>query len=267
VISPQRWDSFETRVDRNVTRVLEIFDRHKVRATFFVLGWVARKFPGLVREIAAAGHEIGSHGFGHQMLRRLTPEQFREDLRASRSCIEDRAQAPVVAYRAPSFSIVKETLWAVDILAEEGFKIDSSIFPAVHDVYGIPDAPRFPYWYPKAQIFEFPPSTATLFGRNVGVGGGGYLRLLPYSWTRRGISRINEANKQPAMVYFHPWEIDPEQPRIAAPFKSRLRHYTNLAHMERRIERLLQDFKFGTLSDVCLELEEFGEEGKGVFSA
>jgi polysaccharide deacetylase family protein (PEP-CTERM system associated) len=252
------WDKFPVRVDRNVGRVLELFERHRVKATFFVLGWVAKKLPNLVREISKHGHEIACHGFGHQHLRRLTPAQFREDLRAARGHLVDQAQNPVRAYRAPSFSIVKETLWALDVLAEEGFSIDSSIFPAHHDVYGIPDAPRFPYWHKTAQgtsLFEFPPSTVRWSGNNVGVGGGGYLRLLPYAWTRRGIRTINEREKQPAMVYFHPWEIDPEQPRIQASAKSRLRHYTNLAGMENKIERLLRDFQFGTLSDVFKQIE------------
>ena len=205
----------------------------------------------MVREIAARGHEIGCHGFGHQRLHRLTPEEFRTDLRNALGTLTDQAQQPVRCYRAPSFSIVKSTIWALDVLAEEGFTCDSSIFPVRHDYYGVPDAPRFPYWHKTPQgnsIFEFPPSTMRVFGNNVGVGGGGYLRLYPYAVTRWVLKRINQEEKQPAMVYFHPWEIDPGQPRVAVPLRSRLRHYTNLRVMERKIERLLRDFRFTTLS-------------------
>jgi polysaccharide deacetylase family protein (PEP-CTERM system associated) len=256
-VKVSEWDRFPVRVERNVGRILDLFDRHGVKATFFVLGWVAKRIPHLVKEISGRGHEIGCHGFGHQHLRRLTREQFREDLRAARGHLMDQAQNDVLAYRAPSFSIVKETIWALDVLAEEGFTIDSSVFPARHDFYGIPDAPRFPHWHRTAQgnrLFEFPPSTVRWGGNNFGVGGGGYLRLLPYAWTRRGIRHINQREKQPAMIYFHPWEIDPGQPRIPAPFKSRLRHYTNLSRMETRIERLLTEFQFDTLNQACMKL-------------
>jgi polysaccharide deacetylase family protein (PEP-CTERM system associated) len=250
-VSPQDWGSFEPRVERNVDRVLELFVRHRVQATFFVLGWVARRFPRLVGNIASAGHEIGCHGFGHQHLEKLTREQFREDIRAARQCLSEQARQPVVAYRAPSFSVTRRSLWALDVLAEEGFEIDSSIFPVRHDLYGIPGAPRFLHW--RDRILEFPPSTVRLLGNNIGVGGGGYLRILPYQWTRWAMKRINESEGQPAMVYFHPWEIDPAQPRIRAGLKSRLRHYTNLAFMERRLDRLLQEFRFTTLSEICRE--------------
>jgi len=252
-----RWDSFPSRVERNVGRILDLFDKHEVKATFFVLGWVAEHSPGLVREIAARGHEIGCHGFGHQRLPRLTPEQFRQDLRAARARLMDEAQCALLAYRAPSFSITQSTLWAFDILAEEGFTCDSSVFPVRHDFYGNPDAPRFPHWHQTPQgnsIFEFPPSTIRVFNCNIGIAGGGYLRLAPYAVTRRAIRHINEKEKQPVMVYFHPWEIDPGQPRIRASLRSRLRHYTNLTGMEPKIERLLRDFRFAPLGEVCEDL-------------
>jgi polysaccharide deacetylase family protein (PEP-CTERM system associated) len=209
-------------------------------------------FPALVRTISDAGHEIGCHGYAHQNIRRQTPEQFRQDIRRARQCLMDIVQKPICCYRAPSFSITKATLWALDILSEEGFKIDSSIFPVYHDVYGIADSDRFPHW--RNKIFEFPPTTIRKANNNFGVAGGGYLRLLPYRLTRWAIREVNEVEHQPAMVYFHPWELDPRQPRIAAPLKSRLRHYTNLSGMQKKIERLLKDFRFSTVSDVCERL-------------
>ncbi len=251
-ISPDDWSTFTPRVEKNVNLILEILAKYETKATFFVLGWVAELFPHLVRQIVKAGHEIGCHGYAHQHIHRQTPEQFRHDICAARQCLMDQIQQPVDCYRAPSFSITISTLWALDVLAEEGFKIDSSIFPVRHDLYGIPDADRFPHW--KNRIFEFPPTTIRRANSNFGVAGGGYLRLLPYGITRWAIREVNEIEGQPAMVYFHPWELDPEQPRIAAPLRSRLRHYTNLAGMQEKIERLLTDFRFSTISEVCKKL-------------
>ena len=250
-VDRRTWASFAPRVDGNVRRVLDLFDRHDAKATFFVLGWIGRQYPHLVREIAARGHEIGCHGFGHQRLHELTRKEFRADLREALGILTDQAQQPIRAYRAPSFSIVKHTMWAFDILAEEGFTFDSSIFPVHHDNYGVPDAPRFPYIHQTKEgnsVYEFPPSTVRIANQNIGVGGGGYLRFAPYSVTRWALRRINRVERQPAMVYFHPWEIDPAQPRISAPMRSRLRHYTNLATMEHKIGRLLRDFRFVPLS-------------------
>jgi polysaccharide deacetylase family protein (PEP-CTERM system associated) len=259
-VSREEWETIPPRVDGNVRRILTIFSQHEVRATFYVLGWVAQRFPRLVRDIAAAGHEIGSHGQGHQHIRNLTPELFRDDVRTARDRLADLTQRPILAYRAPTFSIVTKTLWALDVLAEEGFRIDSSIFPVRHDLYGIPGADRFPHWRRTASggsIFEFPPSTMHLLGNAVGVGGGGYLRHFPYSWTRWGLDRINAGDRQPAMVYFHPWEIDPDQPRYPASWRSRVRHYHNLSRMEGKIRRLLGDFRFDTISNVCAGLESY----------
>ena len=255
-ISPSDWDSCPPRVETNVRRILALFEQHHVKATFFILGWIAARFPDLVRDIAACGHEVGCHGFDHQHIRRLSADEFRDDLRSARDLLANLARREIIAYRAPSFSIVKETLWGLDVLAEEGFRIDSSIYPGRHDLYGLPDAPRFPHW--RGALFEFPPSTVRLLGNNVGGVGGGYLRILPYWWTRWAMKRINRKEKQPAMVYFHPWEIDPGQPRIRAPLRSRLRHYTNLAVMESKLNRLLQEFKFDTLSRVCASLDSYG---------
>lgn len=251
-IPTDSWRTFESRVEANVSAILEILSRYNSRATFYILGWVAEEFPHLVRQIADAGHEIGCHGQAHQHIRRQSPEQFRQDVRTARCRLMSQTQAPVYCYRAPSFSITKSTLWALDILAEEGFRIDSSIFPIRHDLYGIPDAERFPHR--RNNLIEFPPTTIRMAKNNVGVAGGGYLRFLPYKFTRWAIRQVNEKERQPAMVYFHPWEIDPGQPRIAAPLRSRVRHYTNLGGMKEKIERLLEDFQFSTVSDVCKAL-------------
>ena len=248
-ISPANWPEYELRVEKNVERILEIFSRRNIKATFFILGWVAEKAPGLARRISDAGHEIGCHGYAHQHIHRQSPDEFREDVRHARQILMNQTGQTVLCYRAPSFSITDKTLWALDILVEEGLTIDSSIFPARHDLYGIADAPRF--LYKRNGLIEFPPSTIRRAKTSVGVAGGGYLRLFPYWITHWAIRHINEAEGQPAMVYFHPWEIDPTQPRITAPIKSRLRHYTNLEKMSGKIERLIQDFCFSTISHVC----------------
>lgn len=265
-ISREDWDAYAPRVEKNVTNVLEIFDRFSVKATFFILGWVAGRYPRLVRQIHDAGHEVGCHGFGHLNIARQTPNQFRADIRRARSCLADQVQQPILCYRAPSFSITRKTFWAVDILAEEGFTHDSSIFPVRHDMYGIPDAPRFPYWHTtgtRRSVFEFPPSTIRRANVNIGVGGGGYFRLAPYVFTRWAIRHINSIEKQPAMIYFHPWEIDPEQPRIPARLRSRLRHYTNLEGMKQKLGRLLADFQFASLTAVCKEMQSYDARNKG----
>jgi len=260
-ISREDWHSYECRVEINVDLTLEILSKHQTLATFYILGCVAERYPRLVRKIADAGHEIGCHGYAHQRIHNQAPEDFREDVRTASLRIMDQIQKPVCCYRAPSFSVVESTLWALDVLAEEGIRIDSSIFPVKHDLYGIPDSGRFPYWH--GAIFEFPLTTIRVGNLNVGVGGGGYLRLLPYAFTRWAIRRINEVEKQPVMVYFHPWELDPEQPRISAPLRSRMRHYTNLKGMQRKIERLLKDFRFTSVSDVCNQLQVYKNPALG----
>jgi polysaccharide deacetylase family protein (PEP-CTERM system associated) len=254
------WKDFPTRVERNMARILELFGAHGAKATFFVLGWVAKKFPALVKAIVTAGHEVGCHGSAHRPIFVQKPAEFRSDIRDARDLLADLVQQPIRCYRAPSFSIVRKTLWAFDILVEEGFSFDSSVFPVRHDLYGIPEAQRFPHGYSTAagnRIFEFPPSTVRRFNNNWGVGGGGYLRFVPYSLTRRALRQINSAEKQPAMVYFHPWEIDAEQPRISAGLRSTLRHYTCLSTMEGKIEKLLHDFRFAPLTTVCTQLKAY----------
>lgn len=253
VISPSEWSRYPLRVEKNTYRLLELFGRRAIRATFFILGWVAEHSPKLVGDISKAGHEIGCHGYHHQMIGRGDQNEFREDIKRAKSITEDIIGAPLKCFRAPSYSITSETLWALDDLHEAGFESDSSIFPVVHDHYGIPDAPRFPHYRSLSgsrRIMEFPPSTLRAYGMNFPVAGGGYFRFLPYSVTACAIRHINEKETQPAMFYLHPWEIDPEQPRIAAPWRSRFRHYQNLRTTEYKLNRLLDDFSWASMSDV-----------------
>jgi polysaccharide deacetylase family protein (PEP-CTERM system associated) len=253
VVDPKDWESYPSRVEVNTCRLLEIFAQQGIRATFFVLGWVAKKFPKLVLEISTAGHRVGCHGFAHKVIYAGTPGEFRNDVRMGKSAVEDALGGPVQSYRAPSYSVTAQTIWALDVLAEEGFDYDSSIFPVMHDNYGMPDAPRFPYLRSvKAGRFikEFPPSTVRLFGFNCPVAGGGYFRLFPYGVTAWAVRRINEVEGQPALVYLHPWELDPDQPRIAAGWKSSFRHYNNLESTESKCRRLLKDFSWAPMEEV-----------------
>jgi polysaccharide deacetylase family protein (PEP-CTERM system associated) len=246
-IPRDRWPSFVSRVRSNTVRVLELLERNRCLATFFVLGWVAEREPALIREIAQAGHEMACHGHLHRPLYQLSPEEFRDDLRRSRGVIEDVSGAKVSGFRAPTFSITEKSLWALNILAEEGFEYDSSIFPIRHDRYGIPDAPR---WIHKRMlesgrsIWEFPPSTVRIGRVNVPFGGGGYLRLLPMFFTRWALETTHRRERQSVMVYFHPWEIDPEQPRLSGSWGSRFRHYRGLEKTEERLDELLALGKF-----------------------
>ena len=210
----RRWDQLESRVCANADRLLSILDRANVRATFFVLGWVAERFPALIRRIASCGHEIASHGYAHKLIYEDTPDAFRADLRRAKRVIEAAAGTPVVGYRAPSYSVTARSLWALDILIEEGYEYDASIFPIHHDRYGIASSPRHAYriWRRHGSLWEIPGSTIRLAGVNLPVAGGGYFRLLPYAWTKWGIDRVNRREGQPVMFYLHPWEIDQRQP-------------------------------------------------------
>jgi polysaccharide deacetylase family protein (PEP-CTERM system associated) len=256
VVSRTAWDGFESRVCRNTERILELFAEADVRGTFFVLAWVAERFPGLVRTIASLGHEIASHGYGHRLVYDLTPEEFRRDVSRAKRTLEDMTGTPVVGFRAPSYSITGRSAWALDVLVEEGYVYDASIFPIRHDRYGMPSAPRHPHLLrrPRGPLVEAPPSTVRWMGQNFPVAGGGYFRHLPAEWTRWGISRINRAEGCPAVFYLHPWEIDPEQPRIPTRLLTRLRHYRNLHKTEARLRRLLRDFSFGPLLSVLSPL-------------
>lgn len=252
IAPPEHWDRFDSRVVESTQRMLEVLARHDVRGTFYILGWVAQKFPNLVRSIHSAGHEIGCHSFSHRLVYSMTPDEFRADLRAGRSAIEDAIQEGVFAYRAPSFSITEKSLWALDILIEEGFRYDSSIFPIYHDRYGIPNAERFPHCIsrPAGDIWEFPPSVHQLGKMRIPVAGGGYFRMYPAALTIRWLRKINREMGQPFMFYIHPWEIDPEQPRLAAPMRSRFRHYLNLSMTEAKLNRLLSSFTFAPQREV-----------------
>ncbi|WP_257538317.1 XrtA system polysaccharide deacetylase [Sphingobium sp. CFD-1] len=238
------WDSLTHRVERNTDAVLELFDAAGVTATFFTLGWVAERYPALLRRIAAAGHEVASHGYDHARVFTFTPEQFRADLRKSRAILEDASGQAVTGYRAPSFSIDPRTPWAHRILAEEGYRYSSSVAPIRHDHYGWPDSPRFA-WKPvkDAPLVELPVTTARLAGRTLAAGGGGFFRLLPYGFSHWAIRQVNGQENRPAIFYFHPWEIDAGQPRVAgAPLRSRVRHYSNLSAMAGKLRRLTRDF-------------------------
>jgi len=250
-VRQDEWTSLPSLVEPETRRVLEIFDRHQVKGTFFVLGWVAERYPALVREIASRGHEIACHSFFHRLVYDLTPAEFREDTRRAVEAIENACGITPKAYRAPSYSITERSLWALEVLVECGFTHDSSIYPIQHDRYGIPGFGRHcrVMTTPSGSIVEVPIATVQLSKQNVApVGGGAYLRLLPYRYTAAGVRRINGEDQQPACMYFHPWELDPDHPRLARGWVSRLRTHTGLRSMGRKIERLLGDFEFGTLS-------------------
>ena len=249
-IARDQWSQYTSRVVANTHRILDLLACHDVKATFFVLGWVADRFPQLVRDIHGAGHEVGSHGHEHRLVCSQTPDQFRDDLRRSRDAIQDACGVQVTAYRAPSFSITKQSLWALDILAEEGFLVDSSIFPTHHDRYGIPDAePRFHRINTSAgTLWECPPSAVQFCRLKLPISGGGYFRLNPLFWTIRCLRKINQA-KQPFVFYIHPWEVDPDQPRLrAGSLVSRFRHRVNLSRTYAKLDHLLSRFRFRTLS-------------------
>lgn len=251
-IPRESWERLPARVEANTRRLLDLCRANAVRGTFFVLGWVAERWPQLVREIAADGHELGTHGQDHRRVTTLTPAEFREDVRRSKATIEQIAGQRVIGYRAPNYSIVRETMWAMDILAEEGFRYDSSIFPIRHDRYGIPDFPRSPVpvrGVNGTALHEFPISTVRLGGVNLPFTGGGYLRHFPLAFARWGIGRVN-AEGLPAILYIHPWEIDPGQPRQKVPWLTRLRHYRNLAATEDRLGRLFREFPFAPVREV-----------------
>jgi polysaccharide deacetylase family protein (PEP-CTERM system associated) len=244
-----QWASFESRVTRNTERLLSIFAEHGTIGTFFVLGWVAEHYPSLVRRIASAGHEIASHGYAHHLVYTQTAAEFRDDLKRAKLAIEDACGVAVSGYRAPSYSITRRSLWALDVLLEEGYEYDASIYPIYHDRYGIPDAPRhaFQVAVDSGGLWELPGSTTQLAGRNLPIGGGGYFRLLPYAWTRHGIRTVNSREQRPVVFYLHPWEIDPDQPRLRVSAISRFRHYRNLHKTEPRLRRLLSEFSFSTV--------------------
>lgn len=253
-ISRAQWDDFAPRVVDNTLRILALFDRHNLKATFFTLGWIAERQPALIKRIVEAGHELAAHGYRHIRADRQTPEQFRQDIRQTKALLEDLGGQPVLGYRAACFSIGADNLWALTVLQEEGYRYSSSIYPVKHDLYGMPHAPRFRFQPPQLPGFsEIPVSTLSLLGRNWPCGGGGFFRLYPYPVSRSALRHLNQSEQQPAVFYVHPWEIDAAQPRIAGlPVKARLRHYLRLASMYQRLDQLCGDFAWGSMRQVFL---------------
>jgi polysaccharide deacetylase family protein (PEP-CTERM system associated) len=252
-IERSRWDGLQSRVKANTESLLDLFDQHDVRATFFVLGWVAEREPDVIKRIHARGHEIACHGYSHELVYRQTPEVFREETHRAKAILEDITGAPVLGYRASTYSITRQSLWALDILLEAGFVYDSSIFPVRHPQYGIPGASRSPGRVSTPlgkEIVEFPLSTLPLGKWAIPVAGGGYFRLFPYAWSRAALARINRHEQMPFIFYLHPWEIDEGQPRVDASVVARFRHYNNIARCAARLKSLLKDFSFTTAHDV-----------------
>jgi len=258
-ISVHDWSNIPSRVEKNTNLLLELFDKYSVKATFFILGWVAERYPQLIKDIDSQGHEVACHGYSHQLIYTQTLETFKEETRRSKHILEDIVGKQINGYRAASYSITNRSLWALDILAEAGFTYDSSIFPVYHDNYGIPDSPGEPYVLKTSrgsQLVEFPLSTYRIFGYALPVAGGGYFRLYPYWLSKYFYKRLNKANK-PFVFYLHPWEVDPDQPRVKASWLSEFRHYNNLDVCERRLESLLKDFSFVSMQTKLNDLHLF----------
>lgn len=253
-IERSAWERTPTRVEHNVERILALFEEQDVKGTFFTLGWIAERHPEMVRRIVAGGHEIASHGWAHVRVTKQQPEEFRQDVIRTRGFLEDLSGQRVKGYRAASYSIGSDNLWALEILQETGHLYSSSIYPIHHDLYGMPEAPRFPFWPNGADgLLEIPVTTVELMARKLPCGGGGYFRLLPYGLSRWALRRVNRYDGQACVFYFHPWEIDPDQPRTPSiDLKTRFRHYLNLSRMEPRLRRLLQDFSWGRMDEVFL---------------
>lgn len=259
-IDRSEWGRHRLRVDRNTRELLDLLAKHDVRATFYTLGWVAERLPDLVKTIAAAGHEVASHGYSHQLVYHQTPEEFEEETRRTKETLEDLTQTPINSYRAASYSITRESLWALEILHELGFTTDSSIFPIHHDRYGLVGGPTGPHYLALrsgGRLMEFPISTVKCLGLSVPVSGGGYFRLYPYALSRYLARRVNQEGR-PFVFYLHPWEVDPEQPRVKVDALTHFRHYNNLDKCRDRLERLLKDFRFGTVSQAIVE--RYGHE-------
>ena len=255
-IARSEWERIPCRVERNVDAILSLFSESGAQATFFTLGWIAQRHPALVRRIAAQGHEVASHGYGHLRIHEQTPDEFTQDIRRAKALLEDLSGTRVQGYRAPSFSVGRRTLWAFDRIAEAGYRYSSSVYPVRHDLYGMPEAPRFPY-RPRGDLLEVPVTTATVLNRNLPAGGGGYFRLLPYAVSRALIRRVNTIDRRAAVFYCHPWEIDAAQPRVpGTSLKTRFRHYVNLHRTEPRLRRLLRDFRWRRMDEVFLGPED-----------
>lgn len=250
VISPKDWDGLEPRVENNIDRLLEIFDENDCKATFFTLGWIAERFPEMIKRIVAEGHELASHGTMHKRASDQSAKEFESDVGDAKKLLEDISGTAILGYRAPSFSFTNDNLWVYDVLANLGYVYSSSVYPVVHDHYGIPDAPRFKY-ETKSGVDEIPLSTLPMFGKNWPISGGGYFRLYPYRLTRWAVKKFSESEQEPYIFYMHPWELDPGQPKINdINAKTRFRHYLNLSKVDGRLNRMLQDFQWAAMSDV-----------------
>jgi len=252
-ISRDDWDSIVPRVEQNTHAIMDMFSEHGIKATFFTLGWVAERFPGLVERMVQDGHEVASHGYAHAKATTQTPQQFQKDISHAKALLEDLAGREVIGYRAPSYSIGKDNLWAHEEIENAGYRYSSSVYPIKHDHYGFPDAPRFIFKC-REKLQEIPISTLNIFGKNIPIGGGGYFRFFPYGFSRWAIKQFNTKENQSAIFYFHPWEIDPEQPRQEqAGGKSKFRHYLNLHKMKGRLNQLCQEFSWGRMDEVFLK--------------
>lgn len=253
-VSRDNWDKEECRVEANMHRILDLFSEHEIRATFFTLGWIAERYPQLVSRLVSEGHELASHGWSHVRVTEQTPEAFREDVIKTKAMLEDLSGVEVKGYRAASYSIGEKNLWALDELKAAGYRYSSSIFPIKHDLYGMPDAPRFGFRPHDDDFFEFPVTTVRFGDRNYPCAGGGWFRLLPYPVTRWALKRVNRLEGESSIFYFHPWEIDPEQPRREGlDWRTRFRHYLNLSRTEKRLQNLLSDFNWGRMDEVLYE--------------
>jgi polysaccharide deacetylase family protein (PEP-CTERM system associated) len=251
-IRRDEWEQRECRVERNVQRILELLAHKQIKATFFTLGWIAERYPQLVRDVVAGGHELASHGYGHERASDLSQTAFSQDVTRAKKLLEDLAGAAVLGYRAPSFSIGTGNLWAFDVLAQAGYQYSSSVYPIKHDHYGMPDSPRFAYRLASG-LLEIPITTLRMGNRNLPSSGGGYFRLLPYALSRWMLRKVNQQDRESAIFYFHPWEIDPEQPRVAGiDLRTRFRHYVNIGRTERRLISLMDDFRWGRMDQIFL---------------
>lgn len=252
-IARSEWDAIPCRVERNVDRICELFADAGIKGTFFTLGWLAQRYPAMVRRIVEEGHELASHGWEHTRVTQQDPAAFLRDVQRSREILQELSGQPVVGYRAASYSIGRENLWALDVLADAGYHYSSSVVPVRHDLYGMPEAPRFAYRVAGDRLLEVPPTTLPVAGRNFNFGGGGWFRLFPYAVSRQALQKVNHAESQPCVFYFHPWEIDPDQPRVpGVSLRTRFRHYLNLGRTYPRLQRLLGDFRWGRMDEVFL---------------
>ena len=261
IVNRNDWETIPCRIPQNMDKILHMFADRQVKSTFFILGWVAERFPEVVKDIVSQGHEVASHGWSHVRVPNSNPADFFADISKTRKLLQDISGQDVVGYRAASYSVTKNTLWAYDQLAQAGYQYSSSIFPIRHDLYGIPDAPRTPFMIAETGTLEIPLTTVKLFGRNFPCSGGGWFRLMPYLLFKAGLNRVNNNDRLPGIFYFHPWEVDPDQPRQQnLPAKTAFRHYLNLDRMATRLDRLLKDFDWNTMQQVfCVNPHHYPE--------